>query len=61
MGRAVAFLGGRDYVLPEDVLSVLPWTVAHRLLLSPEAEAQGLTAQAILQQIRRQVPAPRLA
>ena len=61
MGRAVAFLGGRDYVLPEDVLSVLPWTVAHRLLLSPEAEAQGLTAQAILQQIWRQVPAPRLA
>ena len=61
MARAVAFLGGRDYVLPEDVLSVLPWTVAHRLLLSPEAEAQGLTAQAILQQIRRQVPAPRLA
>lgn len=61
MARAVAFLHGRDYVVPADVQSVLPYTVAHRLLLTPEAEAQGLTTREVLQQLQRQVPAPKLA
>ncbi len=59
--KAVAYLHGRDYVLPGDIQSVLPYAVAHRLLLSPEAEAQGLTAREVLSQIQRQVAAPKLS
>jgi len=59
--RAVAYLHGRDFVLPEDIQSTLPYAVAHRLLLSPEAEAQGLSAREVLAQIQRQIPAPRLS
>lgn len=61
VARAVAYLHGRDYVLPEDIQSVLPYAVAHRLQLSPEAEAQGMGAREILSQIQRRVAAPRLS
>ena len=36
MARAMALLCGRDYVLPDDIQTVLPNTVTHRLLLSPD-------------------------
>jgi MoxR-like ATPase len=60
MAKAVAQLRGRDYVLPGDVREVFPWTIAHRLILSPKAEGQGMTAEQILAEIIAQVPAPRL-
>ncbi len=60
MAKAVAQLRGRDYVLPGDVREVFPWTIAHRLILSPKAEGQGKTAQQILTEIISQVPAPRM-
>ena len=58
MAKAVAQLRGRDYVLPADVREVFPWTIAHRLILSPKAEGQGKTAEQVLAQILEQVPAP---
>ena len=60
MAKAVARLRGRDYVIPGDVKEVFVHTVAHRLLLSPKAEAQGRTAEQILQEVLGRVPAPRL-
>lgn len=60
MAKAVAQLRGRDYVLPGDVREVFPWTIAHRLILSPKAEGQGKTAEQILAEIIAQVPAPRM-
>ena len=60
MAKAVAQLRGRDYVLPSDVREVFPWTVAHRLILSPKAEGQGKTAEQILAEIISQVPGPRM-
>lgn len=60
MAKAVAQLRGRDYVLPSDVREVFPWTVAHRLILSPKAEGQGKTAEQILTEITSQVPGPRM-
>ena len=41
--RALAFLRGRDYVLPEDVTDLAPDVLRHRLVLSYEALADGLT------------------
>ena len=60
MAKAIAQLRGRDYVVPRDVQEVLLPTLTHRLLLSPKAEGQGLTAQQILQELMAGVPAPRV-
>ena len=60
MAKAVARLRGRDYVTPGDVKEVFSHTVAHRLILSPKAEAQGKTAEQVAQEVLAAVPAPRL-
>lgn len=60
MAKSVARLRGRDYVTPSDVKEVFSHTVAHRLILSPRAEAQGKSSEQILQEILTTVPAPRL-
>ena len=60
MSKAVARLRGRDYVIPGDVKEVFVHTVAHRLILSPRAEAQGKTAEQILQGLLETIPAPRM-
>ena len=60
MAKAIAQLRGRDYVIPKDVQEVFVTTVAHRLLMSPKAEALGKTPEQTLQAILDKVPAPRL-
>ncbi len=56
--RAHALLAGRDYVSPEDIHAVAPDVLRHRVLLSFEAEAEGLTADDIVDRLLRQVPVP---
>lgn len=58
MAKAAAYLQGRDYVVPKDISSVYVNTVAHRLLLSPEPEARGVTAEQVLAQILKRTSAP---
>ena len=60
MAKAVAQLRGRDYVIPADVREVFLNTIAHRLLLTGKAEGQGRTPEAILEEILKSTPAPRL-
>ena len=60
MAKAVAQLRGRDYVIPGDVREVFAHTIAHRLILSPKAEAQNRTAEQVLKEILDTTPAPRL-
>ena len=60
MAKSVAALQGRDFVTPDDVASVFSTTVAHRLLLTPESEAKGLSAEAILKEILDGTKAPKL-
>ena len=60
MAKAVARLGGRDYVVPQDIRQVLLPTVSHRLPLTHAAKSQNMTADTVLQQILDQVPAPKL-
>ncbi|HEY8554803.1 MAG TPA: ATPase, partial [Burkholderiales bacterium] len=56
--RALAFLRGRSYVLPEDVADMVLDVFRHRLVLSYEALAEGQTPDALLQRILRHIPAP---
>ena len=60
MSKAVAQLRGRDYVVPKDVQEVFSWVIAHRLLLSQQAEGKGLSAEQVLKQILDGVTAPKL-
>lgn len=53
--RARAWLQGRDFVTPEDVQSVAPACLSHRLHLSYEAEAEGLTRTDLVNEIVRRV------
>ena len=57
-GRALAFIRGRDYVLPADVMDVAADVLRHRLVPSYEALSEGMTADDILSQILRAVPPP---
>ena len=54
--RAVAWLAGRDYVTPDDVHAVAPDVLRHRILLSYEAEAEGVTPDAVVAQLLAAVP-----
>jgi MoxR-like ATPase len=56
--RALALLRGRTYVLPEDVSDLVPDVFRHRLVLSYEALAEGITADEMIRRIMRQVAAP---
>jgi MoxR-like ATPase len=57
-GRAMAMLRGRAYVLPEDVVDLVPDVLRHRLVLSYEALADSLTADDIVQRIVAKVAQP---
>ena len=46
--------------MPADVREVFTQCVAHRLILTPRAQTQGITAEQVLQRILETVPAPRL-
>jgi MoxR-like ATPase len=56
--RALAFLRGRDYVLPADVVDLAPDVLRHRLVLTYEAFAEGKTADDIILEVMRHVRAP---
>jgi MoxR-like ATPase len=54
--RARALLYGRDQVLPEDIKAVAPAALAHRIILSYAAIAEGLCARAFIEDLLKQVP-----
>lgn len=58
MAKAAAWVQGRDYVLPADVKLIYPATVAHRIILTPDAEAAGRKAEAVVETILKSVSAP---
>ena len=59
--RALALLRGRDYVLPQEVYDVARDVLRHRVLLSYEALADGVTAEDVVERVVRTVVAPRVA
>jgi len=56
--RALAFLRGRDYALPEDVTDLVPDVFRHRIVLSYEALAEGLSADELVKRVMQHVRAP---
>ncbi len=57
--KTFAALQGRDYVTPDDVKTIVPPVYRHRILLKPEAEIEGLDADAVIQRLLGQVEVPR--
>ena len=56
--RALAFLRGRGYVLPEDVTDLVADVFRHRLVLSYQALADAMTADQIIHEVMQHIPAP---
>jgi MoxR-like ATPase len=54
--QALAAIRGRDYVVPEDVKTLVPLTLSHRLILKPEAELRGRTPGTILDDVLENTP-----
>jgi MoxR-like ATPase len=56
--RALAYLRGRTYALPEDVTDLVADVFRHRLVLTYEALAEGMTADELIRRVMRKHPAP---
>ncbi|PZF97701.1 AAA family ATPase [Micromonospora deserti] len=59
--RAQALLRGREYVLPEDIRELAVDVLSHRLVLSFDAVADGVSAEALVRRLVEAVPPPRIA
>jgi MoxR-like ATPase len=57
--KTLAAIQGRDFVIPDDVKTIVPPVYRHRILLKPEAEIEGLDADAVIQRLLSQVEVPR--
>jgi len=56
--KAWAFLNGRGYVTPQDVKSIAPDILRHRIILTYEAEAEEWSTESVVQRILETVPVP---
>lgn len=56
--RAAALLDGRDFVTPDDVKSLVPAVLRHRVMVAPELEVEGRTADDVLADVLLRVPVP---
>lgn len=56
--RAHAFMQGRGYVTPQDVKSIAPDVLRHRIIVSYEAEAEELTSEDLIEKILSEIPVP---
>jgi len=59
VARAIAALDARDYVIPDDVKAAAPPVLRHRVVLKPEADLEGLTADLIITDVLRAVEVPK--
>jgi len=57
-GRALAALHDKDFVSPDDIRFLAPSVLAHRVILSPEREMEGLSSLEVIDQIVRSVEVP---
>ncbi|MDG6982732.1 MAG: MoxR family ATPase [Nitrososphaerota archaeon] len=59
LGRARALLDGRDFVIPDDIKFVARDVIAHRAILTPDAESEGVTPQKVVADALESVPVPK--
>ncbi|MFA5356007.1 MAG: MoxR family ATPase [Candidatus Omnitrophota bacterium] len=55
---AWALLEGRDYVIPEDVVNLLPWVLKHRIILQPKALIAGKSPESVVSDLLKVTPIP---
>ena len=60
MAKAAAYLAGRDYMVPEDVVNVFQDVAGHRMVLESRARYEEKTARQILGEILETVPSPKV-
>jgi MoxR-like ATPase len=58
--RALALVRGRDYVIPQDVIEVIPDVLRHRLVLSYDALADEITSEIVINRVLQTVPLPQV-
>jgi MoxR-like ATPase len=58
VAKARALISRRDYVEPDDVKTVAPTVLAHRLILAPEARSSGLGAEDLVRSVLERTPVP---
>ena len=57
--RALALLNKRNYITPDDIKKLAPLAIAHRIILTTEAETEEITPQQIIQEALKQTPVPK--
>ena len=57
--RAHARLNGRDFVIPDDVKCLAPYVLAHRVVVRPEAQLEGIDGTTVVNDVLHQTPVPR--
>jgi MoxR-like ATPase len=57
--KAMAGIRGRGFVLPEDILEVVPAVLRHRIILTPEKEMEGITPEEMIRKLVEKVEVPR--
>ncbi|HEV7359574.1 MAG TPA: ATPase, partial [Mycobacterium sp.] len=58
--RALALIRGRDYVIPQDVVEVIPDVLRHRLVLTYDALADEITSETVISRIMQTVALPQV-
>jgi len=59
VARAIAAMDARDYIIPADVKQAAPPVLRHRVVLKPEADLEGLTADLIITDVLKAVEVPK--
>jgi MoxR-like ATPase len=59
VARTLAGMEGRDFLIPDDIKAAAPAVLRHRLLLKPEADLEGLTADSVVSEILAAVEVPK--
>lgn len=59
VARAMAAMDARDYIIPDDVKAAAPPVLRHRVVLKPEADLEGLTADLIITDVLKAVEVPK--
>ena len=57
--KAMAAMDGRDYIIPDDVKEVAPAVLRHRLVLKPEADLEGISAEQVIGEVLKGVEVPK--
>ncbi len=59
VARALAGMEGRDFLIPDDIKAAAPAVLRHRIMLKPEADLEGMTADQVIQQVLSAVEVPK--